>query len=194
MLGLHDAPSREIPSVRHCADRLCRCRFLGACVVDSSDRQTRPDGTVAHVNRRRPPGSDRGGGGTGPAGCCPRRNGPGCPSPTTTGGAGPFANDPSFKDFFDQFFGPRGPEAPGEFRTPGLGSGVIIDKRGYVITNFHVVKGADAVIIRLSSKEEFRGRVVGSDVKTDLAVVRFDPERTELRVAQLGNSDTLAGG
>ncbi len=109
-------------------------------------------------------------------------------------GAGPFANDPSFKDFFDQFFGPRGPEAPGEFRTPGLGSGVIIDKRGYVITNFHVVKGADAVIIRLSSKEEFRGRVVGSDVKTDLAVVRFDPERTELRVAQLGNSDTLRVG
>jgi serine protease Do len=109
-------------------------------------------------------------------------------------GAGPFANDPSFKDFFDQFFGPRGPEAPGEFRTPGLGSGVIVDKRGYVITNFHVVKGADAVIIRLSSKEEFRGRVVGSDVKTDLAVVRFDPERTELRVAQLGNSDTLRVG
>ncbi|MGH7331555.1 MAG: trypsin-like peptidase domain-containing protein, partial [Candidatus Rokuibacteriota bacterium] len=90
-------------------------------------------------------------------------------------GAGPFANDPSFKDFFDQFFGPRGSEVPGEFRTPGLGSGVIIDKRGYVITNFHVVKGADAVIIRLSSKEEFRGRVVGSDAKTDLAVVRFNP-------------------
>jgi S1-C subfamily serine protease len=109
-------------------------------------------------------------------------------------GAGPFANDPSYKDFFDQFFGPRGPEAPGEFRTPGLGSGVIIDKRGYVITNFHVVKGADAVIIRLSSKEEFRGRVVGSDLKTDLAVVRFEPERTELRVAQLGNSDALRVG
>ena len=86
------------------------------------------------------------------------------------------------------------PRGPGEFRTSGVGSGVIIDKRGYVITNFHVVKGADAVIIRLSSKEEFRGRVVGSDVKTDLAVVRFDPERTELRVAQLGNSDTLRVG
>ncbi len=109
-------------------------------------------------------------------------------------GTGPFATDPSFKDFFDQFFGPRGPEAPGEFRTPGLGSGVIIDKRGYVITNFHVVKGADAVIIRLSSKEEFRGRVVGNDPKTDLAVVRFEPERTQLRVAQLGNSDTLRVG
>jgi Do/DeqQ family serine protease len=108
---------------------------------------------------------------------------------------GPPAQDPFFKDFFDQFFGRRGPgEAPGEFRTPGLGSGVIIDKRGYVITNFHVVRGADAVIIRLSSKEEFRGRVVGNDPKTDLAVVNFDPGTTELRVAQFGNSDGLRVG
>src|SRR4029453_8040260 len=65
---------------------------------------------------------------------------------------GPSTDDPFFKDFFDQFFGRRGPgEAPGEFRTPGLGSGIIVDTRGYVITNFHVVRGADAVIIRLSS-------------------------------------------
>jgi serine protease Do len=108
---------------------------------------------------------------------------------------GPSTDDPFFKDFFDQFFGRRGPgEAPGEFRTPGLGSGIIVDTRGYVITNFHVVRGADAVIIRLSSKEEFRGRVVGSDPKTDLAVVRFDPGQTELRVAPLGNSDSLRVG
>jgi Do/DeqQ family serine protease len=119
---------------------------------------------------------------------------------------GPPADDPFFKEFYDQFFGRRGPgDAPGEFRAPGLGSGVIVDKRGYVITNFHVVRGAapdggsrsgraDAVIIRLSSKEEFRGRVVGSDPKTDLAVVSFDPGSTELRVAQLGNSDALRVG
>src|SRR5262245_21257149 len=108
---------------------------------------------------------------------------------------GPLADDPLFKEFFDQFFGRRGPgEAPGEFRTPGLGSGVIVDKRGYVVTNFHVVRGADAVLIRLSSKEEFRGRVVGSDPKRDLAVVTFDPGATELRVAQFGNSDALRVG
>jgi serine protease Do len=107
---------------------------------------------------------------------------------------GPGADDPFFKDFFDQFFGRRMPAPPSEFRTPGLGSGVIIDKRGYVLTNFHVVRGADAVVVRLSNKAEFRGRIVGTDPKTDLAVVRFDPEGKELAVATLGNSDTLRVG
>src|SRR5438477_6978056 len=89
-------------------------------------------------------------------------------------GPGPNAQDPFFKDFFDQFFG-RTPGAPrGEFRQPGLGSGVIIDKRGYVLTNFHVIRGADAVTVRLSSKQEYRGRTAGVDPKTDLAVVRFE--------------------
>jgi Do/DeqQ family serine protease len=106
---------------------------------------------------------------------------------------GPFAQDPFFKDFFDQFFGktPGGPR--GEFRQPGLGSGVIIDKRGYVLTNFHVIRGADAVTVRLSSKQEYRGRTVGVDPKTDLAVVRFEPDH-EPTVATLGNSDALRVG
>jgi Do/DeqQ family serine protease len=107
---------------------------------------------------------------------------------------GPLADDPFFKDFFDQFFGRRGPGAPEEFRQSGLGSGVILDKRGYVLTNFHVVKGADAVLLRLSSKQEFRGKVVGTDPKTDLAVIRFDPTTTDLAVAAMGNSDSLKVG
>jgi len=106
---------------------------------------------------------------------------------------GPLADDPFFKDFFDQFFGGRGPGSRGEFHQPGLGSGVIIDRRGYVLTNFHVVKGADAVTVRLSSKREYRGRIVGTDPKTDLAVVRFEPD-LELTVATLGNSDALRVG
>jgi serine protease Do/serine protease DegQ len=107
-------------------------------------------------------------------------------------GPGP-TQDPFFKDFFDQFFGrtPGGPR--GEFRQPGLGSGVIIDKRGYVLTNFHVIRGADAVTVRLSSKQEYRGRTVGVDPKTDLAVVRFEPDH-EPKVAALGNSDALRVG
>jgi Do/DeqQ family serine protease len=105
---------------------------------------------------------------------------------------GPYTDDPFFKDFFDQFFG-RGPGRREEFHQPGLGSGVIIDKRGYVLTNFHVIRGADAVTVRLSSKQEYRGRIVGTDAKTDLAVVQFEPP-AELRVASMGDSDALRVG
>jgi Do/DeqQ family serine protease len=107
---------------------------------------------------------------------------------------GPFSDDPVFKDFFDQFFGRRGQGPSEEFRQSGLGSGVIFDKRGYVLTNFHVIRGADAVIVRLSSKQEFRGRIVGTDSKTDLAVVQFAPESTALTVASLANSDAVRVG
>jgi serine protease Do/serine protease DegQ len=106
---------------------------------------------------------------------------------------GPYADDPVLKDFFDQFFGPRARGPRGEFHQPGLGSGVIVDRRGYVLTNFHVIKGADAVTVRLASKREYRGRIVGTDPKTDLAVIRFEPE-TEPTVATLGNSDALRVG
>jgi serine protease Do len=106
---------------------------------------------------------------------------------------GPNADDPFFKDFFDQFFGRSGPGRREEFQTPGLGSGVIVDKRGYVLTNFHVVRGADAVTVRLADKQEFRGRIVGSDSKTDIAIIKFDAP-ADVRVASLGNSDTLRVG
>ena len=108
-------------------------------------------------------------------------------------GPGPGAEDPFFKDFFDQFFGRGGPGRREEFRQPGLGSGVIIDKRGYVLTNFHVIRGADSVTVKLPSKQEYQGRIVGTDSKTDLAIVRFQPEG-DVRVAALGDSDTLRVG
>ncbi len=104
----------------------------------------------------------------------------------------PFADDPAFRDFFEQFSGPRqGPR--GEFRQPSLGSGIITDKRGYILTNFHVVKGADEIIVKLSNKREYRGRTVGTDPKTDLAVVKIQPD-AELTVARLGDSDRLRVG
>jgi Do/DeqQ family serine protease len=102
-------------------------------------------------------------------------------------------DDPFFRDFFNQFFGSEGPDSRSEFRRPGLGSGVIIDKRGLVLTNFHVVKGADDVLIRLSDKREYRGQILGTDPKTDLAVVRFQPDH-EVKVANLGDSDALRVG
>ena len=66
-------------------------------------------------------------------------------------GPQPGRDDPFFQDFFKQFFGPEGPGGS-EFRRPGLGSGVIFDKRGLVLTNFHVVKGADEITVKLSDK------------------------------------------
>ena len=102
-------------------------------------------------------------------------------------------DDPFFRDFFNQFFGSEGPDSRSEFRRPGLGSGVIIDKRGLVLTNFHVVKGADEILIRLSDKREYRGQILGTDPKTDLAVVKFQPDQ-EITVASLGNSDALRVG
>jgi len=104
----------------------------------------------------------------------------------------PFTEDPTFRDFFEQFFGPQqGPR--GEFRQPSLGSGVIIDKRGYILTNFHVVKGADEIIVKLSTKKEYRGKTIGTDPKTDLAVVKIQPDG-ELTVARLGDSERLRVG
>jgi serine protease Do/serine protease DegQ len=102
-------------------------------------------------------------------------------------------DDPFFRDFFNQFFGSEGPDSRSEFRRPGLGSGVIIDKRGLVLTNFHVVKGADEILIRLSDKREYRGQILGTDPKTDLAVVKFQPDH-DLKVAPMGDSDALRVG
>jgi Do/DeqQ family serine protease len=106
---------------------------------------------------------------------------------------GPGTEDPFFKDFFDQFFGRGGPGRREEFRQPGLGSGVIIDKRGYVLTNFHVIRGADSVTVKLPSNQEFQGRIVGTDAKTDLAIIKFQPEG-DARIATLGDSDGLRVG
>jgi serine protease Do len=106
---------------------------------------------------------------------------------------GPYADDPQFKDFFDKFFGPRDRGRPEEFFATGLGSGVIFDKRGYVLTNNHVVRGADGVLLRLASKREYQGRIIGADVTTDLAVIQFEPD-APVPVATLGNSDALRVG
>ena len=107
-------------------------------------------------------------------------------------GPQPGQDDPFFQDFFKQFFGPEGPGGS-EFRRPGLGSGVIFDKRGLVLTNFHVIKGADEITVKLSDKREYRGQILGTDPKTDLAVIRFQPDH-ELTVATLGNSEALRVG
>jgi Do/DeqQ family serine protease len=113
--------------------------------------------------------------------------------PRRAPGPQPGSDDPFFQDFFKQFFGSESPSGGPEFRRPGLGSGVIFDKRGLILTNFHVIKGADEITVKMADKREYTGQVVGTDPKTDLAVVRFQPDR-ELTVATLGNSDSLRVG
>jgi serine protease Do len=90
-------------------------------------------------------------------------------------------------EFFERFFNGRQPQQKRKKR--GLGSGVIVSEDGYILTNAHVVKGADKVITKLSDKREIEAEVVGTDIKTDLAVIRIDANN--LHPATLGDSDNL---
>jgi serine protease Do len=100
-------------------------------------------------------------------------------------------------DFLFRFFGGQGPMQGGnrEYRTPrqeGLGSGVIISKDGYILTNNHVVDGADDIRVTLSDKREFSAKVIGRDPKTDIAVVKIDAK--DLPFVTISDSDKLEVG
>jgi serine protease Do len=94
-----------------------------------------------------------------------------------------------FDDFFERFFG--GP-IPQQRRT-SLGSGVIVDPQGYIITNNHVIERADEIEVQLSDDKVFQATVVGSDPETDMAVIKIESEDT-LPYASLGDSDAMAVG
>jgi len=96
-------------------------------------------------------------------------------------------------DFFERFFG--GPmDGPNrEMKTKALGSGFIVDKSGYIVTNFHVVDKADKINVSLPSGDEYPAKVVGKDERTDLAVIKIDAKK-ELSQAKLGNSDSMTQG
>lgn len=100
-----------------------------------------------------------------------------------------FSNDPFFRNFFgDDFF----PSLPREYRQRGQGSGFIVDSSGIILTNAHVVSGADQVSITLSDGRTFEGEVKGTDTLSDLAVIKIQGEN--LPVAPLGDSDQLQVG
>ncbi len=96
-----------------------------------------------------------------------------------------------FEDFFRDF---DTPQQKKEYKpkTRGSGSGVIIDDRGYILTNNHVVGQADKITVKLSDAREFDAEVIGTDPKTDLALIKIDAK--ELPVAKLGDSDMLEVG
>lgn len=93
-------------------------------------------------------------------------------------------------DFFEKFFGER-PQR--EFKTQNLGSGFIISKDGYILTNNHVVEKADKIIVRLSDESEYKAELVGKDPKTDVALIKIK-DHDDLPVTTLGDSDALEVG
>jgi len=101
------------------------------------------------------------------------------------------------RDPFEEFFGPQwyerffGPQFPIEQKS--LGSGFIINKGGYILTNNHVVEGADEIKVRLADKREFGAKVIGKDPKTDIALIKINSEG-DLPVAILGDSDKIEIG
>jgi serine protease Do len=101
-------------------------------------------------------------------------------------------NNPFFERFFGPQFRQQQPE-PREFKQHGLGSGFIISKDGFILTNNHVVDGADTIKVTLSDNREFDAKVIGADPQSDLALLKIeDPEN--LPVLPLGDSANLEAG
>ena len=112
--------------------------------------------------------------------------------------------DPEMEEFFRRFFGvplprpqpdsPRGRrQAPEEEEVPrGVGSGFIVSPDGYVLTNAHVVEGADDVYVTMTDKREFKAKIIGSDKRTDVAVVKI--EANNLPRLPIGDSSKLRAG
>jgi len=107
----------------------------------------------------------------------------------------PFDGDESTQEFLRRFFPGQIPNFPGmpqEFKNRSLGSGFIISADGHILTNAHVVDGADEVVVKLTDKREFKAKVLGADKRTDVALIKI--EAGNLPVAKLGDSTRLKVG
>jgi len=117
------------------------------------------------------------------------------PQARRRGGQNPGGDeDNPFGDFFDKFFGGQGDAGP--VRERSLGSGVIVDGKGYIVTNRHVVEKADRIRVRLQDDPptvQHDAKVIGTDQETDLAVIKIDVDHA-VPVAKLGNSDSMDVG
>ena len=102
----------------------------------------------------------------------------------------PRGNDPA-EEFWQRFFGGRAPRGPQ--RQSGIGSGFIVDSDGTILTNYHVVDGAQKLSVTLSDGKNYDAKVIGRDQKSDIAVIKIDAGRS-LPAAPLGDSDRLEVG
>jgi len=104
---------------------------------------------------------------------------------------GPQTTNPYFDDeFFRRFFGT--PDQQRGYKQRGLGSGFIVREDGYIVTNNHVVENADKIKVTMPDKREFTAKLIGTDAKTDLAVIKV--EGKDFSVVTLGDSDKLEVG
>jgi serine protease Do len=110
---------------------------------------------------------------------------------TESGATSPFFSDPFFRQFFGNQFGQQF-QGPRERLEKSLGSGVIVSPDGYILTNNHVVEGATDVKVSLSDKREFKAKIIGTDKKTDIAVLKI--EASGLPTLVLGDSDKVRPG
>jgi serine protease Do len=102
----------------------------------------------------------------------------------------PFFNDPLFREFFGDRYGAQG--APRQQIQRGLGSGVIITKDGYILTNHHVIDGAEEIRAELANNRGYDAKVIGDDPRSDLAVLKIDAN--DLPMLTLGDSDRVRVG
>ncbi len=98
-----------------------------------------------------------------------------------------------FGEFFKRFGGPEGFDMPQRGPSQGLGSGFVLDKAGYIVTNHHVVDNASKVTVRLSDNRTFEAEIVGTDPLTDIAVLKIDAGE-DLQAVQMGDSDVIRVG
>ncbi len=101
-----------------------------------------------------------------------------------------------FDDFFDRFFGGQGPQGGERQPDRALGSGVIVDAKGYILTNNHVVDDADRIKVKLQNDPTpYDAKVIGKDEETDIAVIKIEPRAGHpLQAAHLGNSESMQVG
>lgn len=90
--------------------------------------------------------------------------------PKSQRGKSPYLADPLFKQFFEYFYGEE-KDGPTEF---ALGSGIIVDKQGFILTNYHVIKDADMIKVALADKREFKAKLVTIDKRSDLALLQIN--------------------
>jgi serine protease Do len=119
------------------------------------------------------------------------------PRPGPGQGPGQGRSPDAFRDFYDRFFGER----PNQKRPKqGMGSGFVIDKEGHILTNYHVIEGADEIVVMLDDKgneKEYTATLIGSDPKTDIALIKIKREpgdTKEFPFLRLGSSENLEVG